>query len=204
MNEYLLQLKNEFGKYGSWALWDENGGIEKIIKDKGFESLIKPNVIFMGLNASCDLREAADWINFHFLKAKNNSSWKKEHCRKLAEVLSEPEFSYFSGSYMTDIVKTKYDSRSENLTKAIKKDDRIIAENEKLLKQEMMLLSKISGSDQFIIICNGNKSFDILSQVFKHKVYKIWHYSAYQIGWEGVKERMRQDLRKIMELYQNT
>jgi hypothetical protein len=198
MNEYLLQLKNEFGKYGSWALWDEDGGIENIIKDKEFISLIKPNIIFMGLNASCDLREDIDWVNFHVLETKKNMSWRREHCRKLADVLSEPEFSDFSGSYMTDFIKTKYDSSSGDLIKAMKNDESIIAENEKLLKQEMKILSKIFGSDKFIIICNGNKCFDILSQLYKGRIFKIWHYSAYQLGWEGVKERIRQDLREIM------
>jgi len=204
MNEYFLQLRNEFGKYGSWALWDEDGGIENIIKEKKFISLIKPNIILMGLNASRDLREDVDWVNFHFLKTKKKSSWRREHCRKLADVLSEPEFSDFSGSYMTDVIKTNYDSSSGKLMKAIKKDQSIIATNEELLKREMKLLSRISGSDKFIIICNGKQTFDILNQVSKHEVYKIWHYSAYQLGWEGVKEQIRQDLREIMKRLQNT
>lgn len=207
MNEYLLQLKREFGKYGSWALWDEDGGIDNIIKDERFISFIKPNIIFMGLNASRDLREHIDWANFHFQKTIGDSSWKREHCRKLADVLSEPEFSFFSGAYMTDVIKTRYDSSTGNLIKAIKKDGRIIKENEELLRREMTLLSKISGSDKFIIICNGKKSFDILSQLYqlyKGRVYKIWHYSAYQLGREGVKKRIRKDLREIMKWLQNT
>jgi hypothetical protein len=199
MNEYLLQLKKEFGKYGSWALWDEDGGIENIINDKKFISLIKPNIIFMGLNASRDLREDIDWVNFHFQKNKKKLSWRREHCSKLADVLSELEFSSFSGSYMTDVIKTNYDSSTRNLMKAIRKDKGIIAANVKSLKREMNLLSGISSSDKFIIICNGQKSFDILNQEFKHEVYKIWHYSAYQLGWEGVKEQIRQDLREIMK-----
>ena len=202
MNEYLLQLKKEFGKYGSWALWDEDGGIENIIKDEKFISLIKPNIIFMGLNASRNLCECKDWANFHF--QKTIKSWKREHCRKLADVLSESEFSGFSGSYMTDVIKTNYDSSSGNLMKAIKKDEGIIAKNKELLKSEMELLSRISDSDKFIIICNGKKSFDILKQVSRHEAYKIWHYSAYQLGWEGVKERIRQDLREIMKRLQKT
>ena len=198
MNKYLLQLKKEFGTYGSWALWDKGGEIEKIIKDKKFKSLIKPNIIFMGLNASYDLRKVADWMNYHFIKEKKNSSWKKEHCRKLAEVLSEPEFSYFKGAYMTDIIKTKYDPNSGDLMKAIKKDGGIITENKRLWKREMKLLSKISKSNEFHVICIGNKSFEILNQILKRGVDKVWHYAAYQLGKEGVKEKIRQDLRKIM------
>jgi hypothetical protein len=200
MNEYFLQLKNEFGKYGSWALWDEDGGIENIIKDKELISLIKPNIIFMGLNASRDLRDNIDWANFHFHKNIKNQSWRREHCRKLANVLSEAEFACFSGSYMTDVIKTKYDSNSGDLSKAIKEDESIITENAKLLIQEIKLLSKISGLDKIIVICNGNKCFDITSQLYKGRIFKIWHYSAYQLGWEGVKERIRQDLREIIKV----
>ena len=146
----------------------------------------------------CDLH---DWANFHF--QKNIKSWKREHCSKLAHVLSEPEFSCFSGSYMTDVIKTDYASSTADLMKALKNDKSIIATNEDLLNKEMKLLSKISGSDKFVIVCNGKKSFDILNQISEHEVYKIWHYSAYQLGWEGVKQRIRQDLRKIMKGLQN-
>jgi hypothetical protein len=200
MDNYLLQLQKEFGQYSSWALWDEHGEIKTIIESKEFDALIKPNVIFMGLNGSSDILHKCDnWMNFHFLKEKNNSSWKKEHCRKLAEVLSEPEFSYFNGAYMTDIIKTKYDPSSGSLMQAIKKDPNIISENKILLEQEMKLLSKYSKSDKFQIICIGDDSYKIFGRMLKHESSKIWHYSAYQLGWEGVKERIRQDLRKIMD-----
>ena len=96
---------------------------------------------------------------------------------------------------MTDVIKTRYDSSTGNLIKGIKKDGRVIKENEGLLRREMTLLSRISGSDKFIIICNGNKSLDILSLLYKSRAYKIWHYSAYQLGWAGVEESIRQDLR---------
>ena len=92
----------------------------------------------------------------------------------------------------------------KDLMKAIKKDGNIITENKRLLKREMKLLSKISKSDEFHIICIGNKSFEILNQILKYGVDKIWHYSAYQLGESGVKERIRQDLRRIMKRYQKT
>ena len=104
---------------------------------------------------------------------------------------------------MTDVIKTDYASSTADLMKALKNDKSIIATNEDLLNKEMKLQSKISGSDKFVIVCNGKKSFDILNQISEHEVYKIWHYSAYQLGWEGVKQRIRQDLRKIMKGLQN-
>jgi hypothetical protein len=201
MNEYLRQLKEKFGKVGSWALWDQDGRIENIIKDDNFISLLKPNIIFMGLNASRDLRDNFDWANFHYHKTINNISWRREHCSKLANVLLEKEFVCFRGAYMTDVIKTEYYSSSGELIKAIKKGYSIIDKNYKSLKQEMDLLSKISGSDKFIFICIGNASFDILSQLYKGTIHKIWHYSNY--GLEDVKKRIREDLREIMPRLQN-
>jgi len=171
MNKYLLQLKKEFGKYGSWALWNKDGGIEEIIEKDNFQSLIKPNIIFMGLNASYDLRKADDWINYHFIKNKKNSSWKKEHCRKLAEVLSEPEFSCFNGAYMTDVIKDDYNSNSGKV------NNKSVNENRESLGREMNLLSKISGSHNFIVICMGDKSFKITKTIIQNYIYKIYHYS---------------------------
>ena len=83
MNKYFLQLKKEFRKYGSWALWDENGGIEEIRKDENFELLIKLHIIFMGFNASYNLQKTPDWANYHFIKDKKRI-WNQEPCQKFA------------------------------------------------------------------------------------------------------------------------
>ncbi|MFA5080399.1 MAG: hypothetical protein WC472_02115 [Candidatus Paceibacterota bacterium] len=199
MNKQLLQLKKEFGKYGSWALWDENGRITEIIEKPEFQSLIKPSIIFVGLNASMELLNLEDWINYHgeccrFGKIK---SWKQTHASKLAEALREKEFEVFAGAYMTDIVKDDNNPNSNNIAKEAN------LHNIELFENELNLLSKISGSDEFRIICIGNKSFDILNKITKYKIDKIWHYSAYQLGWEGVKERIRQDLREIIKKIEN-
>lgn len=199
MNKHLLQLKKDFGRYGSWALWNENGSITSLINKNNFEILIKPNIIFVGLNASMKLPE--DWINYHseccrFGKIK---SWKQSHIRKLAEVLQEKEFERLKGTYMTDIIKNYYDSNSGIVANKIKQDKNLVSENIRLFENELKILSKISGSSKFHIICIGNKSFEILNQTLKHKMDKIWHYSAYQLGWEGVKKKIRQDLREIIK-----
>jgi len=198
MNKYLLQLKQEFGKCGSWAIWGENGEIEKIIKNENFESLIKPNIIFMGFNASYDLKKEGDWKNYHSeLRHKKKFTWKREHCRKLAEVLQEDEFEVLKGAYMTDIIKNHYDSDSGIMAGKIKKDKTIIEENEQSLKKEMELLSKISRADKFLVICMGDASFKETKKTIKDNIYKIYHYANY--GYGKVKERIRQDLREIIK-----
>lgn len=199
IDKHLLQLKKEFGKYGSWALWDKGGGITSFINGNDFESLIKPNIIFVGLNANGKLRK--DWINYHSEccePGRVESCWKRTHARKLADVLREKEFDALRGAYMTDIIKDHYDANSGVVASEIKKDAGLITKNLTLFENELEILSKISGSAEFRIICMGNKSFEILNPISKYKTDKVWHYAAYQLGWEGVKERIRQDLRKII------
>ncbi len=201
-NKYLPLLKKDFGKYGSWALWNEDGSITSLISKNDFELLLKPNIIFVGLNASMKLPE--DWINYHsecgkYCRLGKAKSWRQTHVRKLAEVLREKEFEALKGAYMTDIIKNHYDANSGVVTDKIKQDNNLISENIRLFENELKILSQISGLNRFHIICIGNKSFEILSKALKHKIDKIWHYSAYQLGWEGVKERMRQNLRAIIK-----
>lgn len=211
MNKYLLQLKQEFGKCGSWAIWGENGGIREVIKNKNFESLLKQNIIFMGYNASYDLHKAFDWENYHFIKDKKNSSWKKEHCRKLAEVLQEDEFKMFKGAYMTDIIKSHYDSNSGVMAKKINKDKTIIEKNKQSFEKELELFTKISMPEKIIVICIGNNSFKITKDIIENNVYKIYHYSNWSdkfnkdenmTGYQKVQERIRQDLREIIKIEQ--
>lgn len=198
MNQNLSQFKKEFGKYGSWALWDENGYIMKYIENPDFQNLIKPDIVFVGLNASMKLPE--DWINYHG-ECHNYGraiSWKQEHVRKLAEVLMEKEFEIFSGAYMTDVIKDDNNPKSSDISKNIINNKDFLSRNIKIFENELKMLSNISNLDKIHIICIGNKSYEVLNKITKHKIDKIWHYSAYQLGWEGVKERIRQDLRKII------
>ncbi len=199
MNQNLLQFKKEFGKYGSWALWDKNGYIMGYIKKPDFQNLIKPNIVFVGLNASWKLSE--DWINYHgeCNNLRRPKSWKRVHASKLAEVLMEKEFEVFRGAYMTDIIKDDNNPKSNNIAEKIRDDNDFLLRNIKLFEDELKMLSNIFGLDEFHIICIGNESFKALNKITKHKIDKIWHYSAYQLGWEGVKERIRQDLRIIIK-----
>ncbi|MBI4836950.1 MAG: hypothetical protein HY813_00900 [Candidatus Portnoybacteria bacterium] len=199
MNLNLLQLKKKFGKYGSWALWDEDGSIASLVRKNDFELLLKPNIVFIGLNASTKLSE--DWINYHSECCKSGKikSWRWSHVSKLAEILREKEFEALKGAYMTDIIKNHYDSNSNVVVNQIKQDRSLVSKNIRLFEKELKMLSKISGLDKFYIVCIGNKSFEILDRVLGTKVSKIWHYSAYQLGREGVKEKIRQDLRGVIK-----
>ena len=192
MNKNLQKLKEEFGKFGSWALWEKDGSLK--INRKNFQSLIKPNIMFVGLNASFDLRTVDDWSNYHVIKNRKGSSWRKEHCRKLAEVLSDPQFSFFSGAYMTDIIKNDYSSSSSKVKNIIDQ------KNKQLFLREIKLLSSISASDKFIVICIGDKSFEMVKAIgiFKDDIFKVRHYSSRGTHNE-LKKKICADLFKVVE-----
>ncbi len=200
-DESLLQLGKKFSKCGSWALWDEDGKIEPFTQKKNFASLIKPNIVFMGLNASRDLKEEIDWANYHSdLKYKKGRSWKKASCRRLAEIIQK-EFPQFYGAYMTDIIKTEYHSTSDKLKKFLENNPGVSDKNKKLLEEEIDLLEKILESDNIAIICLGNLSFDITNKMWtmgKKKIYKIPHYAMHGSDKE-VREKIRHGLRTLLE-----
>ena len=124
MNNYLSQLKQNFGKYGSWALWDKNGGIEKIIVKENLQSLIKSDIIFLGLNASIKLQD--DWINYHSECQKSKvKKWNQEFIKNLADlIMDNDDFSFFRGAYMTDLIKEINEVKNIDLTKSSKIIDR--------------------------------------------------------------------------------
>jgi hypothetical protein len=185
MNEYLLQLKQEFRKCGSWAIWNENGDIAPLIG-------LKPNIVFIGFNASKELADKEDWANFHF---------GNRHYMKLAKIISEKEFLLFKGAYTTDIIKTDIDPDSRKVDKILKEDQKNggdkIKENKDKIEREIELLSKISKNKNLLFICMGNLAFKWTKSMIKGDVYKIYHYSNW--GKEKVKERIRRDLREIIK-----
>ncbi len=200
MNDNLLRLKEDFGKYGSWALWDDFGRITPFLNKDNFEELIKPNVIFIGLNASIEV--LGDWMGYH--QECRSESWQAPtfHIRKFAEVLKEEELEVFRGAYMTDIIKNHFDPNSNIVIEKIKNCENILYENLNLFIEELELLSKFSKKNSFKIICFGAKVFEIMNKIprFHHPDYQIgqiWHYAAFQLGEEGVKDRIREDLRRI-------
>lgn len=205
MNKNLLQLKKEFGKYGSWALWDNFGRFFPLLNKDNFGDLIKPNIVFLGLNASRELRN--DWVNFHQEGMVDRiKTWSQDHVKWFVDVIMEDEFSFFQGAYMTDIIKDHFDSESSIIGNKTKSDKSIISKNLELFRKELNLLSKISGEEKFKIICIGGKVFNTLNSISEfyssgnYQIFQIWHYAAYQLGREGVKERIRQDLREIIKL----
>ncbi|MCG2700534.1 hypothetical protein L6274_05820 [Candidatus Parcubacteria bacterium] len=216
MNKYsseFEQLKQEFGKYGSWAIWDEDGSITEKIKKDNFQTLIKPDAIFLGLNATIKLTN--DWINYHsecqeFKKKK----WGQEFIKNLADLIMSDEFSALRGSYMTDIVKDVDLPESSKVIKELKSNPEILSRSKNIFEKELNLLLKISLTDKFRIICIGRDTFDILCRDWdiptkrisnKMRFASIEKYNrsfdileSYHYSYRK-KENIKQDLKEIIK-----
>lgn len=214
MNEALSQLKENFGVYGSWAIWDNDGNIGSILSADDFQNMLKPNVVFLGLNASMEI--PVDWINYHAecgihaIPPKKPQAWNITPVRRLAEVLQEKEFEPLKGAYMSDIIKTSYDADSA-VTAEKARDEKVKFENVNMFKEELKSLSQISGSIRFHIICIGGKSYEIVQDAIKDgwlngsdkSVYKIYHYSQpYRNVDQEIRRRIREDLFEVIKLLQ--
>ena len=213
MNKHLLQLKKDFGEFGSWALWDENGGITSLINKRDFEILIKPSIVILGLNASIKLPN--DWINFHSECQKfKKKKWGQEFTKNLADLIMSDEFSILRGAYMTDIIKNIDFPESSKVIEEIKNNPKILSRSKEIFEKELNLLLKISLTNKFKIICMGRDAFDILCRAWNiptkrtsnkmgfvsikkynnsFDILESYHYSYRK------KENIKQDLREIIK-----
>jgi hypothetical protein len=163
-------LKNKYGGYSSWAIWDEENPKNVSIISSSVSEL-KPNYIFIGLNISEQLKSES-WINFHGGK----------HDRKLQAICNKTKLR---GSYLTDLFKDVVAVNSSSLSKL---SDEIIQKNVKFFNQEMKDI-KIMENSVFVIL--GTES-SLVSKYFvkyflkyyKNKVINHYHYSYYGVSDE--------------------
>lgn len=145
----------------SWALWNENG-------DSNFEffnkklHLLKPDVVFLGLNRSNVIKslEIKPFINFHAPKHRGDN--------RLRRFIQEGLLENLIGSYMTDLsIEIETDSTKVKIDKLAL---------DKLVNEINYIKPK-----RRIIICIGNKAFDSLCECFQIQYSKI-KKNHYKLG----------------------
>ena len=157
------KIKDEFGKFSSWAIWDfQNEKNTTIIEDN--LELLHSNYVFIGLNIS---KEVGLWENFRGGK----------HDRKIKYTFNS--IRHIKGAYMTDLIK-KAEVNSTNLLKKIKDGEIDILKQINILRNELDLI-KVTSKSKFIIF--GNVAREIYDEYFEkyfpdNKVYYLKHYSG--------------------------
>lgn len=156
-------LKQKYGSYSSWAIWNEDDVHDTTIIDKHFSKL-NSKYIILGLNISGVLG-AKSWTNFH----------DNTHSRKLRYACNHSEFR---GCYITDIFKDFPEANSLKVKQNISEE--LITHNVEFFKQEM---KDININENSIFIVLGGLTKDYFNKYFKpyfqNKVIYFDHYSAY-------------------------
>jgi len=196
-------LKNNYGQYASWAIWDpdpEASDCYCSLDDYSFQDIekrIKPNIVIIALNPSNKKKENSPnnktkkpFSNFHTLKGDKFHHITKENIKKLIYALENgPDLENlkgtFTGAYMTDIVKRDgLGSNSNEVLKRVKKDESLQKECKEKLEDELRLL----GSKKPLIIVLGRAAEYIFKNYIKLKHYYITHYSYTDYNEEQYKE----------------
>ena len=181
-------IKRKHGSYASWAVWAEasvkpksNMGDVSHFKNKSVLSLLKNNVVMVGLNISRLVSEP--FVNFHDPNSRAND-FKIRYAFK--------DSAYY-GAYMTDIIKFLEQVDSKNVMKYLKERPEIIDENLRIFREELHDLKATAP----LILAFGKDTHKLVSENLNkneyRKLIKLTHYS-HQIGKEAYKEAVFREI----------
>jgi len=181
-------IKKKYGGCSSWAIWSKRDKTKKEKTGMGdvdfFDdidlSILKPNIVLVGLNVSGKGCLEQPFSNFHPLH-KTAQDYKTRYAL---------EDTKYWGAYMTDIIKDYEEVISSNVQKYLNNYPDFEKENIRRFETELIDIK----SENPKIIAFGNLTYKILNKHFKnkYKIYKVPHYSS-----NISKEELRQ---KFMEI----
>ena len=171
-------IKDKYGYYASWAIWAEEGDTPKsnigdlTVLDpqinKNLLSLLKPNIVLVGLNISRGSIKAP-FANFHD-KRSEATDFKIRYAFK---------GSPFWGGYMTDVIKDFDQKSSKEVVTYLRENKDFEEENVNNFRKELQDI----GSEHPTIIAFGNCAYDVLRRNLKEHEYKalkkVPHYANY-------------------------
>lgn len=157
-----LNIKNKYGKFASWAIWNSENESNTEIIEQNINKL-HCNWVIIGLNIS---KPVGVWGNFRGGK----------HDRKIKLAFTNTEIS---GAYMTDLIK-KIEKSSKEIEKEIKTKKFDITKHVKSFVEELKFVG-INNNTKFIIF--GNTARFIYDEFYEkyfpeNKVYYLKHYSS--------------------------
>jgi hypothetical protein len=183
-------IKRKHGRYASWAVWADasekpksNVGEVNHFNNESVLSLLKNNVVMVGLNFSRPVRVCEPFINFHDRDPRANDFKIRYAFRDSA----------YYGAYMTDIIKSLEEVDSKKVMKYLKGRPEILEKNLKTFREEMYDL-KASAP---VILAFGKDTHKLLSENLNKNEYqtliRLTHYS-HQMGKEAYKETVLKEI----------
>ena len=191
-NQYEL-FREKHGKYASWAVWVKGSGKPKsnmgdmaIFDDKLVLSLLRANVLMVGLNLS-RFTISEPFRNFH-----DPSPSGQDYKIRFAF-----EDTDYYGAYMTDIIKGVVEVDSKNIPKHLKENPGVLADSLKIFRHELRDLGAIAP----LILAFGRMAYDILKENLSFteygKLIRLTHYS-HQISKEKYRETVLNEIQQAL------
>ena len=191
-NQYEL-IREKHGKYASWAVWAQgsdkpksNMGDMAIFDNKLVLSLLRPNVLMVGLNLS-RFTISEPFRNFHD-PSPSGQDYKIRFAFRDTE---------YYGAYMTDIIKGVVEVDSKNIPKHLKENPGVLAGSLKIFRQELRDLGAVSP----LILAFGRIAYDIIKENLSlaeyGKLIRLTHYS-HQIGKEKYRETVLKEIQQAL------
>ena len=186
-------IRQRHGSYGSWAVWAKasdkpksNMGDMAIFDDKLVLSLLRANVLMVGLNLS-RFTISEPFRNFHD-PSPSGQDYKIRFAFKDTE---------YYGAYMTDIIKGVVEVDSKNIPKHLKENPGVLGDSIKIFREELRDLGAISP----LILAFGRIAYDIIKENLLPteygKLIRLTHYS-HQIGKEKYRETVLEEVQQAL------
>jgi len=177
------ELQARWGAHSSWAVWKTIGPEEKpkahvgdrmILNPKinaELLSVLNPEVVMVGLNASSREGDTEPWGNFHDGRSEGNDF----------KIRFAFEGTPFWGAYMTDVLVNFPETDSRKVRAHVKANPDIVAKQLDRLERELQHL----GATDPLLIAFGGLASDLVCRHLgdRYRVAKVTHY-AHQIGKE--------------------
>jgi hypothetical protein len=178
------RIKDQHGGYASWAVWGPIGATPKsgmddlsVFETDAVLSVLKPNIIMLGLNFSKTITQPQPFHNFH--AAGNAQDFKTRYAFQDSE---------YCGAYMTDIIKGLPEMDSSKAMKHLAEQPQLLAESLRIFRQELQDL----GTSQPIILAFGHHAYNLAQDHLRPDEYgllvRLPHYSDYRLNKEAYKE----------------
>lgn len=173
--EKFKYIKNKYGLYASWAVWDEEGDTPKsnvgnleVLDPKVNDQLIQQlnsKSVLVALNISRGAIQTP-LANFHD-KRPVATDFKIRHALKGTNLW---------GSYMTDLFKDYDEKSSSNVKKYIQANPDFVTKNIDFFKEELKDLGDVKN-----LVAFGGEVHSQLNKYFSHdfNIIKIPHYANY-------------------------
>ena len=170
-------IKKKYGRFGSWSIWGEEGenaksnmGDLNVLdpqQNPDVLSVLKPDIVFVGLNTSRDITEYEPFSNFH-----PNYSSAQDYKTRFALKNTE-----LWGGYMTDIIKDYPELHGQKVMNFLKDNPDVEKKNTESFQEEL----KDLGTKNRMIITFGGNVFKILKKNLQNEfnIFRVTHYSHF-------------------------